>query len=72
MAARLRSGGRAKAWFDAAIGWTAVGLLRLLRLPNRKRMSNLLGRMMRAVGPWFPEHKIGRVPIIRNRTDTES
>ena len=64
MAARLRSGGRAKAWFDAAIGWTAVGLLRLLRLPNRKRMSNLLGRMMRAVGPWFPEHKIGRENLV--------
>ena len=64
MAARLRSGGRAKAWFGAAIGWTAVGLLRLLRLPNRKRMSNLLGRMMRAVGPWFPEHKIGRENLV--------
>jgi len=64
VAARLRSGGRAKAWFDAAIGWTAVGLLRLLRLPNRKRMSNLLGRMMRAVGPWFPEHKIGRENLV--------
>jgi KDO2-lipid IV(A) lauroyltransferase len=64
VAARLRSGGRAKTWFDAAIGWTAVGLLRLLRLPNRKRMSNLLGRMMRAVGPWFPEHKIGRENLV--------
>jgi len=64
VAARLRSGGRAKAWFDAAIGWTAVGLLRLLRLPNRKRMSNLLGRMVRAVGPWFPEHKIGRENLV--------
>jgi len=64
VAARPRSGGRAKAWFDAAIGWTAVGLLRLLRLPNRKRMSNLLGRMMRAVGPWFPEHKIGRENLV--------
>ena len=64
MAARLRSGGRAKAWFDAAIGWTAVGLLRLLRFPNRKRMSNLVGRMVRAVGPWFPEHKIGRENLV--------
>ena len=64
MAARPRSGGHAKAWFDAAIGWTAVGLLRLLRFPNRKRMSNLVGRMVRAVGPWFPEHKIGRENLV--------
>ena len=27
---------------------------------NRKRMSNFFGRLMRVVGPWLPEHKIGR------------
>jgi len=64
VAARLRSGGRAKAWFDAAVGWTAVALLRLLRLVDRKRTSNVVGRMMRAIGPWFPEHKIGRENLV--------
>ncbi|HKS64021.1 MAG TPA: lipid A biosynthesis lauroyl acyltransferase [Xanthobacteraceae bacterium] len=64
MAARGRPGGLLKAWFDAVVGWTAVGLLRLLRLVDRKRTSNVVGRMMRAVGPWFPEHKIGRENLV--------
>ena len=64
MAARFRPGGRLKAWFDKSVGWTAVGLLRLLRLVDRKRTSNIVGRMMRAVGPWFPEHKIGRENLV--------
>jgi KDO2-lipid IV(A) lauroyltransferase len=52
--------GRFKAWFDRSVGWITVGLLRLLRLVDRKRTSNIVGRIMRAVGPWFPEHKTGR------------
>jgi KDO2-lipid IV(A) lauroyltransferase len=60
VSARFRPGGRLKAWFDKSVGWITVGLLRLLRLMDRKRTSNIVGRMMRAVGPWFPEHKIGR------------
>ena len=63
MSARLRRG-RTKAWFDAAVGWTAVALLRLLRLIDRKRTSNAVGRIMRAAGPWFPEHKIGRDNLV--------
>ena len=64
MSARLRPGGRFKAWFDSGVGWITVGLLRLLRLVDRKRTSNMVGRMMRAIGPWFPEHKIGRDNLI--------
>ena len=39
-------------------------LLRALRLTNRKRMSNVVGRLMGAVGPWLPEHKIGRENLV--------
>src|SRR5215213_3982497 len=43
-----------------ALGWLVVGTLAVLRGINRQRMANVLGRLMRIVGPWFPEHKIGR------------
>ncbi len=59
----LRIGRHVKAAFDAAVGFMAVGLLKLLRLTNRQRMANGLGRLMRAVGPWLPEHRVGRANI---------
>jgi KDO2-lipid IV(A) lauroyltransferase len=55
---------RPKAWFEAAVGWLAVLLLRLLRLPNRKRMANFTGGLMRRIGPWFPEHRLGRENLV--------
>ena len=51
---------RLKSWTDAAIGAVTVVALKLLRRLNRRRMANVLGRLMRIVGPWFPEHKVGR------------
>jgi KDO2-lipid IV(A) lauroyltransferase len=49
-----------KVWFNTAVGFLTVALLRLLRLFPRRGTSNTVGRMMRAIGPWFPEHKVGR------------
>jgi Kdo2-lipid IVA lauroyltransferase/acyltransferase len=46
--------------FERVLGWLIVGTLALLRRINRKRMANFTGGLMRIVGPWFPEHKIGR------------
>src|SRR5688500_1611256 len=46
--------------FDRVAGWIIVGTLALLRRISRQRMANLLGRMMQIVGPWLPEHKVGR------------
>jgi KDO2-lipid IV(A) lauroyltransferase len=46
--------------FERVLGWIVVGLLAVLRRINRQRMANVLGRLMRTVGPWLPEHKIGR------------
>jgi KDO2-lipid IV(A) lauroyltransferase len=54
---------RLKAWTDAAIGAVTVAALKLLRRMNRRRMSNFLGRLMRVVGPWLPEHKVGRANL---------
>src|SRR5437868_14574554 len=60
MRAPHASARRFKAWFNAGVGFVAVALLRLLRLTNRKRMANMAGRLMRAIGPWLPEHRVGR------------
>ena len=45
--------------FDRVLGWIISGTLAVLRRINRQRMANVLGRLMRFVGPWLPEHKIG-------------
>lgn len=45
---------------DTILGWIIVGTLALLRRISRQRMANVLGRLMRAVGPWISEHKTGR------------
>src|SRR4051794_10431571 len=62
MARRPRSkAGRAlKSAGDRVLGWLTIAALGLLRRFDRKRMANLVGPLMRHVGPWFPEHKIGR------------
>ena len=46
--------------FERLAGWFTVGALGLLRRINRQRMGNVLGRLMQFVGPWLPEHKVGR------------
>ena len=45
---------------NAVAGVSAAGMLKVVRWTNRKRMANFGGRVMRTVGPWFPEHRIGR------------
>jgi Kdo2-lipid IVA lauroyltransferase/acyltransferase len=63
MPTRLRAGRRLKAGFDAVVGWCAVALLKGLRAVDRPRMANMLGRFLRAVGPWLPEHRVGRANL---------
>ena len=54
-----------KGVFERVLGWLIVGTLAVLRLINRQFMANLVGRLMRVVGPWFPEHKVGRDNLAR-------
>jgi KDO2-lipid IV(A) lauroyltransferase len=61
---RPRAGRRLKAAFEAVVGWLAVGLLKLLRAVNRQGMANVLGAMLRTVGPWLPEHRVGRANLV--------
>jgi KDO2-lipid IV(A) lauroyltransferase len=57
---RLRAGRRLKAGFDAVVGFVAVALLKAVRAIDRRRMANMLGRLLRTIGPWLPEHRVGR------------
>jgi KDO2-lipid IV(A) lauroyltransferase len=45
---------------DAAFGLLAVGTLRAVRLIRLDTASNAAGACMRVIGPWLPEHRIGR------------
>src|SRR4051794_3517076 len=46
--------------FNRLLGVLVVGALAVLRRINRQRMAKMLGGLMRLVGPWLPEHKVGR------------
>jgi KDO2-lipid IV(A) lauroyltransferase len=53
----------AKSAFGSAAGMLLTLILRLVRHFDRIRMSNMFAAFMRAVGPWVPEHKVGRANL---------
>lgn len=55
---------RLKAVADGVVGWLATVLLKTIRLTNPDRMTDIAGGFMRRVGPWLPEHKIGRDNLV--------
>jgi KDO2-lipid IV(A) lauroyltransferase len=56
-AARLKRAG------DAAVGRVTVWGLRAIRLINPDLLANFLAAVMRTVGPWLPEHRLGRAQL---------
>src|SRR5437868_5938598 len=48
---------------DAVLGFLVVHMLRAIRLIDVRAMANFAGGMMRRVGPWLPEHRIGRANL---------
>jgi KDO2-lipid IV(A) lauroyltransferase len=58
---------RVGAWLKPAVNATAgalvVALLRLLRLTNPDRIADFFGWLMRRVGPWLSEHRVGRANL---------
>lgn len=54
---------RFRAWRNAAFGHIAVFALKAVRKLDPHRMADFLGALLRAVGPWLPEHKIGRANL---------
>jgi len=49
---------------DAALGLLAVGVLKAIRRLNLDLISKIAGRFMRRVGPWLPEHRVGRANLV--------
>ncbi len=58
-----RAGRELKAGADALLGWLAVGMLRTIRVTDRKRISDFAGAFMRMLGPRLKEHRIGRANL---------
>jgi Kdo2-lipid IVA lauroyltransferase/acyltransferase len=50
-------------FFDTIAASCVAALLRALRRADRKRMANRSARFMRIVGPWLPEHRVGRANL---------
>ncbi len=59
---RLRRG--AKRICDVLIGAAAIGMIKALRLIDHDRMADFGGGLMRMIGPWLPENRIGRENLI--------
>jgi len=51
---------RLKRAVNAVAGWSAALLLAGIHRCDRVVVSNIAGAVMRTVGPWLPEHRIGR------------
>jgi Kdo2-lipid IVA lauroyltransferase/acyltransferase len=61
--ARRRRGSWLRRTGDAMFGFLTVHLLRGIRLIDVNTMANLAGCVMRIIGPWLPEHRIGRANL---------
>jgi len=48
---------------DLVLGFIAVGALKAVRLLKPDVISNFAGGFMRRLGPWLPEHRIGRANL---------
>ncbi len=61
---RHRHSSRLRRIADAAFGFLAVHALRAIRLIDPDVMSNFCGGFMRRLGPWVPEHRLGRENLV--------
>jgi KDO2-lipid IV(A) lauroyltransferase len=53
----------AKSAFDHATGTVLVLILKAIRHVDRLRASNAFARVTRTIGPWLPEHRLGRANL---------
>ena len=57
---RRRRGSLLRRLGDATLGFLTVHALRAIRMFNPDVMANVGGAVLRTVGPWLPEHRVGR------------
>jgi KDO2-lipid IV(A) lauroyltransferase len=55
---------RSAATFNAGMGALTLAILRAIRLTDRRRTADFWGWFMRKIGPWLPEHRVGRANLI--------
>ena len=60
MSVARRLGLRLKRAADATLGAIAVLLLNGIGRIDPVRLANFAAALLRTVGPWFPEHRVGR------------
>jgi KDO2-lipid IV(A) lauroyltransferase len=60
---KKRPGSRLRRLANAVFGFLAVQFLRAVRRINPDTASNFAGASMRLIGPWLPEHRIGRANL---------
>jgi KDO2-lipid IV(A) lauroyltransferase len=48
----------------AAMGALTLAILRAIRLTDRRRTADFWAAFMRKLGPWLPEHRVGRANLI--------
>jgi KDO2-lipid IV(A) lauroyltransferase len=46
------------------MGALTLAILRAIRLTDRRRTADFWGAFMRKVGPWLPEHRVGRTNLV--------
>src|SRR3974390_516221 len=49
---------------DASLGFLILIVLRLVRMTDRRRTADFWGAVMRRLGPWLGEHRVGRANLI--------
>ncbi len=60
---RRRRGSLARRLSDATLGFATVHALRLIRRFDPNVTANVGGAVLRTVGPWLPEHRVGRANL---------
>jgi len=55
---------RLAAMGTAGLGWLTLAILRAIRLTDRRRTADFWGWFMRRLGPFLPEHRIGRANLV--------
>jgi len=55
---------RLAAMFDPVMGWLSLAVIRTIRLTDRRRTADFWAWFMRKVGPWLPEHRVGRANLV--------
>jgi KDO2-lipid IV(A) lauroyltransferase len=72
MARRISKPSLARRSLHAVLGFFAVRMLRAIRSVEIGKMARFSAALLRQVGPWLPEHRVGRANLIAAFPDKPS